>query len=81
MCWEIAKFVDQELSNLKTRIEAIEYELEDILIELIKVINQRDKYKEERDELRKSVEYRKQKALEKNIYKAHMFESIRSHPC
>lgn len=49
--------VDQELCSLKTRYEVMEQKLKNTRTELTRALNQCDKYKEERDELCKLVEY------------------------
>lgn len=58
-----------------------EQELKDTHTELVWEFNQRDKYKEEMDELRKLAYYWKQRVLGKNTHKAPMFKSTRSPPC
>lgn len=45
--------MDQELCSLKALSETMEQELEDPRTELVKALNQQDKYKEKRDELHK----------------------------
>lgn len=49
--------MDQELCSLKVLSEIMEQELEDPRTELVKALNQQDKYKEKRDELHKLDEY------------------------
>lgn len=77
-CQETSKFIDQELCGLKTRYEAIEQDLKNIRTELTHALDQWDKYKDERDKLRKLAKYWKQRTLEKSAHKAFMIKSTKS---